>query len=274
MIPRPFFTRDLKVARAYEHIEDVKQLAQDWLGTDAYTVAREIDPETGHTVCKARIKGQPPVEIGLVVGDAVHNLRSALDHAVYALAERHLGPLPIEAQERLAFPIVGNQNSKGQPADGSVIFQELLTGRRRLVELLPDNVLRYIESIQPYRWEGEGFRHHWLWFVHDLDRIDKHRRIHVASAWLGMPYVTSPGDPTAIEIQWSHAGNTPVNDGDVLLAFSGAEEGVDAHFARGVAIGEGSAQGQEVGALLDLLAGKVDVYVATMLGEIATLVWP
>jgi hypothetical protein len=266
------FSRDLKVGRAREHIETVKQLAQEWLGTDAYTIMRQVDPETGHTVCKARIQSAPPIEIGLVVGDAVHNLRSALDHAVYTLAESHHGPLPIEVQESLMFPIVGNQNRKGQPANGASIFRDHI-GRMKLSDLLPVNVLAYIESIQPYHWEGDGFRHHWLWRVHDLDRIDKHRRIYVTTAWIALPYVTFPGDPTQIDIRWGRSANSPVDDGDVLLTFSGAEEGVEAHFSRAIAISEGSAQGQEIGSLLDLLAGRVEVYVGCLTGEIRGPVW-
>jgi hypothetical protein len=270
---KPLFTRDLKVSRAYEHIAAVEQLAQDWLDTDAYTIRREVDPETGHTVCKARIKSPPPVEIGLAAGDAVHNLRSALDHVVYHFAERHHpGPLPLEVEESLMFPIVGNQNSKGEPADGALIFREIVA-RRNLANLLPSNVLRYVKSIQPYHWPGDGFRHHWLWLVHDLDRIDKHRRIHVTAASLRMPYVSSPGDPSDIDIEWGHAGDAPVNDGDVLLTFSGAEEGVNAHLSRAVALDEGPAKGQEISLLLDLLASRVEVWVGSLTGEISGPVW-
>jgi hypothetical protein len=268
------FTRDIKVARAHEHIAAVKQLAEEWLATDAYTITREIDPEMGHTICKARIKSSPPIEIGPVVGDAVHNLRSALDHAVYALAERHHGgPLPIEVQESLMFPIVGNQDGKGNAADGAAIFRQRVV-RLRLADWLPDNVLAYIDSIQPYRWPRDEFRYHWLWLVHDLDRIDKHRRIHVTTAWISLPFVTSPGDPTLIDIQWGKAGNSPVSDGDVLVTFSGAEEGVEAHLSRAIAINDGPAQIQEVGSLLELLARRVEVYVACLTGEISGPVWP
>src|SRR5262249_11228869 len=146
--------------------------------------------------------------------------------------------------------------------------------RLGLRDWLPRNVLAYMESIQPYHWKDDGFRQHWLWRVHDLDRIDKHRRIHVATAWLSLPYVSSPGDPTLIQIKRRNPGNAAVNDGDVLLSFSGAQEGVDAHFERAVALDEGPIVGQEVGGLLDVLARQVEIYVACMTGEIRGPVWP
>jgi hypothetical protein len=260
------FTRDLKVSRAREHIAAVENLTAEWLGTDAYTIVRRVDPETSHTICTARVKAPPPVAIGLYVGDAVHNLRSALDHAVYLIAEHHRAELPLDVQESLMFPIVGNQNRKGEPTDGAANFESNV--KPRLAEWLPENVLNYIESIQPYHWEGSGFRQHWLWVVHDLDRIDKHRRIHLTNAWIDLPYVTSPGDPRTLDIQWRHPDNAPVNDGDVLLTFSGAEEGVDAHFSRAVAISEGAARGHEVGNLLKRLANQIEIYVGSMTGEI------
>ena len=83
-----------------------------------------------------------------------------------------------------------------------------------------------------------------------------------------------PSDPTAIEIQWRHPGNASVSDGDVLLTFSGAEEGVDAHFERAVALDEGPIMGQEVGDLLEVLARQVEIYVGCMTGEIRGPVWP
>ena len=73
---------------------------------------------------RAVIKEPPPERIGILVGDAVQNLRSALDHAVYQLAESQLGTLTREVEERLMFPIFGNQNRKGQSAEGSRLFAD------------------------------------------------------------------------------------------------------------------------------------------------------
>jgi len=185
-------SHDLKLKRAGEYIEALKERIDLWLGSDAYTISRKKDPQTGDTVCRAQIKKPPPAEISLLVGDAVHNLRSALDHAVYFLAERNLGTLTPETEHALMFPIVGNENSKGAPADGSEIIDNLIT--RTLVGV-PDPARAFIKQEQPYHW-GDGFRYHSLWCIHDLDRIDKHRRLAVASAFLGLPGVATPeGSP-------------------------------------------------------------------------------
>ena len=228
----------LKVDRAREHVEAADECVERWLRTDAYTIFREKDSETGYTVAKAKIKVPPPAELSLLIGDAVQNFRSALDHAVYALAESQLGTIPSEVAEILMFPIVGSQNRKGQPSDGSKIFADLV-GKGYLTGV-PDDARHFIEQEQPYHWNDapDSFRYHPLWLVHDLNRIDKHRRVALTTAWLDMQYVSQPAGLNP-KVTFGMAEG-PVADDDVLVVYSGAEEGVGSHFERGVAINEPS----------------------------------
>jgi hypothetical protein len=225
----------LKLNRAGEHIETVNKLVEDWLRTDAYTISREKDPETGDTVRRAQIQCDPPPFISIVVGDAVENLRSALDHTVYSLAaSASETALSLEVQEALMFPIVGNQNSKGQPADGSKIYPRIAS--QRLIGI-PDDARAFIESEQPYHW-GDGYRYHWLWSLHELSRIDKHRRLALTTAFLDFQFVSTPEGIKQPRIRFERAEG-PVDNDDVLVTYSGADEGVDAHFTRDVAFDEG-----------------------------------
>ena len=168
-------SQHLKLKRASEHVEALKDSIDCWLGTDAYTISREIDPETRDTVRWAKIKSPPPPELALLTGDAVHNLRSALDHTVYYLAERNLGTLTNEIEEALMFPIVGNQNRKGEPADGSAIFKDFLRRNPGPLTGVPASARSFIEREQPYQWADtpdtpNAFKYHWLWVLHDLDQ--------------------------------------------------------------------------------------------------------
>lgn len=260
-------SHDLKLKRAGEHIEALKLAVEAWLGTDAYTISREINTETGDTVRRAKIKSSPPVELSLIVGDAVQNLRSALDHAVYFLAERHSGPLTPEAEGRLMFPIAGNENSKGARVDGARIFRAAV--ERGQLDGVPDPARDFIESVQPYHWGApssgdpwDAFRYHWLWVLHDLNRIDKHRRLAVTTAWLDLPFATTPTGVTP-RITWSHAEG-PVKDDDVLVTYSGAGKGVNAHFSRSVAINEGTARERDALTCLTSLREQVEWIVGTL----------
>ena len=224
----------LKLDRAREHIEALEIAVEDWLGTDAYTISCEIDPKTGDTVRRAQIEDPPPKRISVLAGDAVQNLRAALDHAVYALAQRQLGTIPLDVEGMLMYPIVGNENRKGEPANGADIFDgrasEWLHG-------VPDGARRFIQEEQPYHWD-DGYIFHPLWVVHDLNRIDKHRRLAVAAAFLDFQFLTVP---KGVEPRVTFArGEGPINDGDVLVVYSGAKVGVEAHFTLGVTLDEGT----------------------------------
>jgi hypothetical protein len=158
----------LKLERAREHIEATEKAVDLWLETDAYTISREIDPKTGYTVGRAQINESPPSRISILVGDAIHNLRSALDHTVYSLAESRSNlPLAPEVEEGLMFPIVGNQNRKGQPADGAKIFAHVSS---RQLAGIPDEARAFIEQEQPYHWD-DGYRFHWLWSLNEINTL-------------------------------------------------------------------------------------------------------
>ncbi|MGZ3333663.1 MAG: hypothetical protein ACXU9O_16180 [Gemmatimonadaceae bacterium] len=244
----------LKINRGREHGEAVKKAVECWLRTDAYSISREVDPETGDTVRRAKIKEGPPPRISVLIGDAVQNLRSALDHAVYALAESQLGTLTLEVEEGLMFPIIGNQNRKGQPADGAKLFKDAVA--RGQLQGVPGKAAGFIEQEQPYHWGNDGYRFHWLWTLHDVNRIDKHRRLALTTAFLDLQFVTTP-EGVEPRITFSRAEG-PVNDGDPLVTYSGADKGVDAHFTRDVAINEGVAAGYSIDRLLDPIQERVE----------------
>ena len=139
---------------------------------------------------------------------------------------------------------------------------------------IPPEVAAYIESVQPYHWEDEGFRYHVLWLVHDLDRIDKHRRLTLTTSWLGLQYVTVPEVATdTVQTEFSHPGSAPIKDKDVLVSYMGAEEGVNAHFARAVSINEGTAAGYALGDLLTTVHGRV-THEVTVLTQGQWRDWP
>src|SRR6266516_6097136 len=74
----------LKVSRAKQHIGELEAAIIAFHETSPYQVVTVDDPQTGKRV--AMIGGEPapiPHEIPLILGDAVHALRSSLDHFAY-----------------------------------------------------------------------------------------------------------------------------------------------------------------------------------------------
>jgi len=100
----------------------------------------------------------------LIVGDAVHNLRSALDHLMWQLAKRHLGRVPTEKEAKsIQFPVIYRVKD--------------FSSDRFLRYVNPDDVAR-LKPYQPYKRLKKGELYPLPKLVR-LSNIDKHRQLHL-----------------------------------------------------------------------------------------------
>src|SRR6478672_4813867 len=86
-----------KVARAEKHRAELAVEVQAFLARKPFASRHAKEPgECGATVhhVYAVVREQPPAGWSPIIGDVVHNLRSALDHALWASAD------PAERSER------------------------------------------------------------------------------------------------------------------------------------------------------------------------------
>jgi hypothetical protein len=137
----------------------------------------------------ASVAEQPSREpISVLIGDALHNMRSALDTLAYALATAFSQPLTHELASGSEFPIFGDEDRKGTTGVGSGLFHQ----RTRKGLPAPGSGLAktqgwdpraqtVVEGLQPYK-RGNDFRSDPLWILHDLDRVSKHRLLHTGVA--------------------------------------------------------------------------------------------
>jgi hypothetical protein len=81
----------LKLERAREHIEAIRARCEAFTDRDPPPFASRIEQKSApegsieYTVY-AVVREQPPLDLGPMIGDAVHNIRSALDYLIYELA--------------------------------------------------------------------------------------------------------------------------------------------------------------------------------------------
>lgn len=139
-----------------------------------YSIVSEVDPKTGEYVYYLSLPEPVPdpqlmENWGLVLGDVVHNIRSALDQAIYALTcDFSKGPLP-----KTEFPVFGNPidfkklTKKLDPAPQSGLFD---------IRGIDPTLQDLIESFQPYHRVPDKERHH-LFVLQELWNEDKHRII-------------------------------------------------------------------------------------------------
>src|SRR5271170_3962716 len=88
----PFHNAGLKLKRANEHIQDlyIRMLALGDSGP--YTIVVNRDPNGGDDSIEIESTQSVPDDVLLIIGDALHNLRSALDYALYSITvnrDRH-----------------------------------------------------------------------------------------------------------------------------------------------------------------------------------------
>lgn len=152
-----------------------------------------------------RIPNEAPWDLwSLTFGDSIHNFRSSLDHAIYALAIAHGGQDPPADERILAFPIT----------DGPCQFN---SGLGRLGQLRRDLAIRTaIEGLQPYRRRNPPHQPA-LRLLREFDDIDKHRFITIARAVSHRGYNSVSGFPPGAHVEFYQFTGGPFVNGTVLF---------------------------------------------------------
>ena len=164
------YSHEHKLARALEYLKTYNRVAERWINIHTtspfFRIKSEIcGQETRHIVYWDPIEELPAVELGLLVGDFLHNLRCALDHLAFELASAYTVPLPAKAAETSEFPIFWKK-----PMNAG---QELSK-----IGCIHPEAVKLIKAIQPHH-KGIKYTEDSLWILNELERIDKHRALHI-----------------------------------------------------------------------------------------------
>jgi hypothetical protein len=244
-----------KVVWAYKHIDDLDSACDAFIKTYPDRIERQHDTQTREFVFRMR---QPPpmkVDISLMVGDALGNLRSALDHTA-----NHLYSGPIPSKKRIYFPIF----ETAPQYQAAVLAGEIQHFGKPLED--------FLDGIKPYKGGNDLF-----WKLRELNNRDKHRLLlptasaHYARSqtrieaekeredWArihpGKPFPLSEGARRMINVA------NPIKAlkaGDEFLRVPDTEVNEHPHLHVDVAINEiGIAQGEPLVPLLREIAGLV-----------------
>jgi hypothetical protein len=149
-----------KLERAEIHIFKLKDTWQEFIDREdnPYPVISEFDANTGYRTFKLANAARVPIDIPLLAGDAIHNLRTAIDHLMYHLIS--LRTRDSKVLKEAYFPIYRT----------SKIFKSRFKGIKKF---LAPAVIKAISQIKPYA-RGSQFGRT-LWQLHQLDIIDKHK---------------------------------------------------------------------------------------------------
>ncbi len=145
-----FQSAKLKLNRADHHILDLETQFTEFTNSDPYALA--VSNDGGETILRLNFRKTIPKQWALIIGDAVHNMRTALDHMTWDLVGRDGG-----TQDRhVKFPTGDSRTSFRATCNGIKTPSQSVKDLLKTTEAFPG---------------GKGDT---LYSLHQLDIADKH----------------------------------------------------------------------------------------------------
>jgi hypothetical protein len=192
-----------KLARALEHLLIADDQLHEYLDKDPFHLLRYDDETTRTMVYVFRVDPQPPIELAVTIGDALHQMRSAVDHIAYGLVLAAGN----EPTYKTTFPVLLAEpvGSKPPVVHGGITHAALAA----------------VSAVQPYQ-AGSGAEGHPLHVLHRLANIDKHRTLHLTGTQVADSTIYLQSEAHGTLLGGQLAKN--LRDGDVVGSFQLTEE--------------------------------------------------
>jgi hypothetical protein len=195
-----------KIERAKEHYRELSHEFDAFFELEPYGIASFENPASGEHLFFARVSRELPVRWGVIAGEIVHHLRSALDLLAWQLVLDN-GGTPKTGGGGTMFPIVRS------PED----FESFGRGK---VQGASEAVVVSIGNIQPYT-RGHEIEEDLLYILHQLDIRDKHQVLSPAVGVVrsGSVTYTDTSENAAVS-QYAIGGSdliSPLEDGTIIL---------------------------------------------------------
>jgi hypothetical protein len=167
-----------------------------FIDSNAYGIDPKVEIETGEVILYGEALREPPMEEwGTIIGDVVHNLRSALDHLIWqlTLANGHTPPavIPLRRKDpdykwrRIGFPIYIFDPRRRYPSGRRIPWRreppDSLWGVRPALRT-------DIQRLQPFT-HGKNATKEPLAILEEFWNTDKHRHLHLTNFMFGLGHV-------------------------------------------------------------------------------------
>lgn len=233
-----------KVRRARKLFTVLESEVRPWVEAQRPTLAHQGDPQTGWHTWRLRGPGPPPpLQWSVILGEIIHDLRSALDHLVWQLVIAN-GKSPTKKNQ---FPIFSGPAAAKDWKDRRNRWTAMLSG-------VDVDAVRLIKSMQPYRTRD---RLTWspLEMLADFSDTDKHQLL--VTSWAGMvpnpavgsPFLVNPPPAGAVYIEFRGATALrwplPIDDTEVFalrIEPPTAKPNVEVNTHVGMTVGLGEGQ--------------------------------
>jgi hypothetical protein len=189
-----------KLNRAREHSDAFDRCFDEWIESDPYRFTFKLEPETGWWRFYWQVLKPPPVDLPLIFGDLLTNLRGTLDYLAWQLVLLS-GQQPTD---RTAFPIVKEGKNWG-----SACGDRLAGINAQWVSM--------VESLQPYH-RLDAPELHPLAVLDHVNNINKHRALPITVMRLQSWKPSIGGDIGGRTVQFEIRPLQPVEDGAEFYA--------------------------------------------------------
>jgi hypothetical protein len=144
----------LKLKRADKHIRELNSVLTSYLNAHVFPLYTEKDPKTGRDNLRLKKPTEPiPGEVPLILGDAIHNIRSALDYMMWDM-----------------ITAVGGKPSRYTQLPFRQTRDELIDTMKGGLNRIPTIYDFILNDVRPYKSGNPA-----LWGLHNLDIVDKHK---------------------------------------------------------------------------------------------------
>lgn len=149
---RKFLGSRMKIARARQHISEISTQWGEWCASGPFVHRVLHEPKAGEQLMMVSL---PPPLIPAILGDAAHNMRSALDHLAADLMR-----LEEKSVSGVYFPLAVDE----------LQFEKALASSG--LRTLRPEIVDAIRASQPFSSTNDR-----LFSLHEMNKIDKHRSL-------------------------------------------------------------------------------------------------
>jgi hypothetical protein len=194
----PFEASRVKLNRAAKHLAELEAVVAAYLAEKPVRIIVEPFPggvgeKFGTRAWLARIQKSVPLDFSAIIGDVVHNLRSALD-----LLACDLVRLAGKSAKSVYFPFCND------------IADLSPTIKKRKLHHAGSEIVAVIRSLKPYRGGNVPLRQ-----LHDMDVADKHQALLPVIGAATVPLGSILNMPPSFQLQ--NLSTIIANDGQIIV---------------------------------------------------------
>jgi hypothetical protein len=172
-----FHSSKLKIERANKHINDLAEWVLLFSKSDFYRLGIEFDANTGKNLLCLQFAKPIPANPALMIGDCVHNLRSALDLMMCEIVQLKGG----KVTKYTRLPFQKTRDKLVSSIDGGI--------KKTIGPAIFDICDLIVNTVKPYRGGNDT-----LYAIHDLDIADKHRLLIPVLSVMFVPNIRAEDD--------------------------------------------------------------------------------